>query len=94
MPRRRPKTDMYLVAVQDAVNQPGHWIEVPREFETEFNASITGSCLEGGYLRVQPQEGDQPVTVRGRRYIKTAAPVDARVTEADGKWRLSLRWSR
>src|SRR4051794_36753044 len=46
----RPLTDLYLAAVQRAVDRPGTWTDV-RVFETEANAQITGNCLEGGYLR-------------------------------------------
>ena len=83
---------MYLAAVEDAVACPGRWIDIPRSFETEFNASITGSCLEGGYLRVQPRDGDTEARVRGKRYIATAGPVETRIaTDGDG-WQLSIRF--
>jgi hypothetical protein len=69
-------TDMYLDAVRRATDTPNEWVEVPRDFKTESNASITGSCLEGGYLRVEPGEGDIPVVVQGHRYIRTAGPAE------------------
>ena len=95
MDRARPNTDMYLAAVERAVRRPGEWIEVPRRFETEFNAKMTGSCLRGGYLRVQPRRGDQPITMNGKRYIATAAPVTTRVEPAPkGGWRLEIRVDR
>jgi len=79
MPRRRPRTELYLAAVEEAIGQPGRWIELGRDFDTEFNAAITGSCLGGGYLRVQPRDGDVPVTIGGKRYIRTGrAGRDAR----------------
>ena len=92
MPKARPTTDMYLHAVETAIATPGQWVEIPRGFESEYNASITGSCLEGGYLRVQPREGDVPVTVRGKTYIKTAAPVEARPRKVGDEWRLGIRY--
>ncbi|HET6549381.1 MAG TPA: hypothetical protein VFG79_13030 [Solirubrobacter sp.] len=83
---------MYLAAVQEAVARPGAWVEVPRDFATEFNASVTAGCLRQGFLRVEPQAGDVPVTVRGKRYIATAAPVETRIDAVDrGAWRLSVR---
>jgi hypothetical protein len=91
MARARIKTDMYLATVEQAVAHPGRWVEVPRRFDTEFNASITGSCLRDGYLRVQPREGDIPVLVQGRRYIRTAAPVECRVHREPNGWALSVR---
>jgi hypothetical protein len=85
---------MYLAAVERAVAEPGRWIEVPRRFRTEANASVTGRCLQGGYLRVQPREGDDHVIVGGRRYVRTAAPVTP-CAEPDGdEWRLSIRFDR
>jgi hypothetical protein len=84
---------MYLASVEDAVATPGRWIEIPRGFDTEFNASITGTCLEGGYLRVQPREGDEELAVRGKRYIKTPALVDARTHWIGEEWRLSIRFA-
>jgi hypothetical protein len=92
MPRSRPKTDIYLAAVESAVASPGRWVDIPRSFSTEFNASITGSCLQGGYLRVQPHEGDVPVVVAGKRYIRTAAPVVPRVQKVRDEWQLSVRY--
>ncbi|HEX7168118.1 MAG TPA: hypothetical protein VF230_14160 [Acidimicrobiales bacterium] len=82
---------MYLTAVQEAVFRPGAWIEIPRDFATEFNASVTARCLEQGYLRVDPREDDVPVTVGGKRYIATPAPVETRIDAIDGRWRLSIR---
>jgi hypothetical protein len=92
MPRGRPITDMYLAAVEAAVASPGRWIEIPRGFDTEFNASITGTCLASGYLRVEPREGDVPVIVQGKRYIQTPAPVDPRTRKVGDQWRLSIRY--
>ena len=92
MLRPRPKTDMYLASVEEAVATPGRWIEIPRAFDTEFNASVTGGCLEGGYLRVQPRAGDDTLLVRGKRYVRTAAPVDVRTRKTDDGWRLSIRF--
>ncbi len=85
-------TDMYLTAVEDAVADPGRWIVLPRRFSTEFNASITGYCLREGYLRVQPRKGDTPVSVQGKRYIRTAAPVASKADRDGDEWRLSVRF--
>jgi len=49
-------TDMYLDTVERAVARPGHWIEIPRRFDTEFNASITAACLREGYPRVHQEK--------------------------------------
>jgi hypothetical protein len=87
-------TDMYLAAVRKAIEAPGEWVELPRDFRTEFNASITGSCLEGGYLRVEPRVGDTPVVVQGKKYIRTAGPVEARYRKVGDAWRLSIRSRR
>jgi hypothetical protein len=84
---------MYLAAVENAVATPGRWIEIPRGFDTEFNASITVTCLEGGYLRVQPRAGDEELVVRGKRYIKTAALVDSRTHRIGDEWRVSIRFA-
>jgi hypothetical protein len=46
----------------------------------------------GGYLRVEPREGDTPIVVRGKPYIRTAAPVTPRVRQADDGWKLSIRF--
>lgn len=81
---------MYLASVEQAIANPGVWIEIPRTFKTEFNAKITRTCLEGGYLRVEPRTGDTPM-VGGKRYIATAAPVATRVGESDGEWTVSVR---
>jgi len=85
---------MYLDAVRRATGTPSEWVEVPRDFKTEFNASITGSCLEGGDLRVEPREGDIPVVVQGHRYIRTAGPVETRSRKVGDAWRLSIRAKR
>jgi hypothetical protein len=83
-------TDLYLEAVEEAVAKPGHWIEVPRLFATKMNADVTGCCLRGGYLRVKPRDGAS-ITVRGKSYLRTAAPVDAKVTGGRSEWKLYLR---
>jgi len=87
-------TDMYLSAVQRAVQTPGVWVEVPRSFPSEFNASITGSCLEHGYLRVEPREGDVPIVVHGKRCIRTAGPVKTCIRNVGDAWQLSIRSPR
>jgi hypothetical protein len=92
MPRSRPWTDLDLASVERAVAEQGRWIEVPRRFRTEANASVTGRCLEGGYLRVKARDGDEHVVVDGRRLLRTAAPVTARVEPDDDVWRLSIRF--
>ena len=86
------KTDMYLAAVEQAVSEPGQWIQIPRRFESELNASVIGGCLRGGYLRVPPRDGDEAVEVDGRTYLKTAAPVTSRVDDVGGAWTLSIRY--
>lgn len=91
MPRSRPMTDLYLAAVERAIEQPGRWLLVPRRFDTEFNASVLVSCLQGGYLRVCPREGDRPIVVAGKRCIRTAAPVDAEVKRIDDGWQVVVR---
>jgi hypothetical protein len=83
---------MYLAAVDRAVAEPNCWIEIPRRFDTEFNARITGSCLSGGYLRVQPREGDVAVLVQGKRCIETAAPMTAFVEQDGDAWMLRIRY--
>jgi hypothetical protein len=63
---RAPLTDLYLAAVERAVaRRAGTWTDV-RVFDAEFNAQITARCLEGGYLRAQPRDGDRPVTISGQ----------------------------
>src|SRR3954447_37121 len=78
---------MYLAAVERAVSRPGGWVEIPRDFVSEANASVTAGFLEQGYLRVEPREGDVPVVVQGKRYIRTAAPVETRRRQVDDEWR-------
>jgi hypothetical protein len=88
--RNRRLTDLYLAAVQRAVARPGEWTDV-RVFKTEANANVTAHCLAGGYLRVEPRDGDTPIKVRGKTYIATAAPVKTTISrELDG-WRLKIR---
>ncbi len=88
---RRPETDLYLAAVRDAVHSPGSWVVVRRTFDTEANAGVTASCLRGGYLRVIPYAGDDAIDVSGKRYLRTAAPVQTRITKVDGGWCLEVR---
>ena len=73
-----------------ALGHPETSIQVPRRFDTEFNVSITAACLGEGYLRVQPRDGDVTVVVRGKRYIRTAAPVETRWHSAPDGWVLEL----
>lgn len=82
---------MYIEAVQRAMRSPGHWIKVPRRYESEFNASVTATCLRGGYLRVKVRPGDTPVDVAGKRYVKTPALVSARVEREPEGWCVSIR---
>jgi hypothetical protein len=84
-------TDLYLRTVEAAVANPGHRIEVPRRFATEMNAAVTGHCLQGGYLRVKPRDGWETITVNGKSYLRTAAPVDVRIDGAGAEWKLHLR---
>ena len=91
MTRPRPVTEMYLSAVRDAVARPGVWMEIPRDFVTEANASVTAKCLEKGFLRVEPRAGDTSIAIEGKHFIATEAPVHTRVTSIDGGWRLSVR---
>ena len=72
------------------MQRPASWIDV-RVFKTEGNARVTASCLSRGFLRVQPREGDSPITVRGRRYIATASPVETDVAEEPEGWGLRIR---
>lgn len=88
--RARPLTDLYLAAVERAVARPGTWTDV-RLFAGEFNARMAANCLAGGYLRVHPRESDTPVTVAGKRYIATAAPVETIVEEGPDGWLLKIR---
>lgn len=60
---------------------------------TEFNVTITATCLEGGYLRVRPRDGDVPMTVAGKHFIKAAAPVESRSREVEGERRLAIRYT-
>ncbi len=83
-------TDLYLRTVEEAVENPGHWIEVPRLFATKMNAEVTGHCLRGGYLRVKPR-GEECIVVNGKTYLRTAAPVDFKVDGAGTGWKLHLR---
>ena len=84
-------TDLYLRTVEAAVANPGHWIEVPRLFATKMNADVTGHCLQGGYLRVKPRDGGASINVNGKSYLRTAAPVDVKITGAGAEWKLHLR---
>ena len=86
----RPKTDMYLAAVEQAIAEPGRWIDIPRRFESELKASIMGGCLRRGYLRVPPRDGDASIEVGGQTYLKTAGPVTARIDAAGHAWTLSI----
>jgi hypothetical protein len=87
-------TDLYLATVEAAVANPGHWIEVQREFATEMNAAVTGHCLKGGYLRVAPRHGEASLLVNGKIFLRTAAPVDVKADGAGTEWRLHLRFPR
>ena len=79
--------DEYVAAVQLAsAANAGRWIEVPRRFRAESNANMTATCLRGGYLRVEAQEGDTPVYVAGKRYLKTPVPVSAHVERGAEGW--------
>ena len=89
----RPKTDMYLAAVEKAVSEPGRWIDIPRRFDRELTASVMGGRLRAGYLPVPPRDGDEAVEVDGKRYLKTAAPVTSRVDAVGGGWTLSICFS-
>ena len=91
MARARPITDLYIAAVQSAIATPGRWIEIPRRFQTEFNANITADCLRGGYLRVEVREGEVPTYVAGERYLKTPASVLTRVERDREGWLLRVR---
>jgi hypothetical protein len=81
---------MYLAAVERAVARPGVWTDV-RVFKTEANAAVTGNCLAGGYLRVDPRPGDTAVEVKGKRYIATAAPVETMISQGPDGWLLKIR---
>jgi hypothetical protein len=83
---------MYVLTARSAIAQVGQWVEIPRRFGTEFNASITGRCLQQGFLRVQPRDGDLPVVVEEKPYIKTAAPVAPRVEREGQQWKLNIRY--
>jgi hypothetical protein len=85
----RNYTDLYVRAVAQAVASPGQWVKVPRRFASQMNARVTGCCLEGGYLRVKPQ-GDAAITIRGHRWLRTAAPVAVKVEGAGEEWTLHL----
>lgn len=91
MGRQNTFTDLYLRTVEAAVANPGHWIEVPRRFATEMNAAVTGHCLQGGYLRVKPRDDGASITVKGKSYLRTAAPVDFKIDGAGAEWKLHLR---
>jgi hypothetical protein len=91
MTRPRPLTEMYLSAVRDAVARPGVWVDIPREFVSEANVSVTAKCLERGFLRVVPRADDTSIAIDGKRFIATDAPVRTRVTCIDGGWLLSVR---
>jgi hypothetical protein len=91
VPRPRPQTDLYLATVEEARRSPGQWIEVPRTFDTEFNASITGFCLREGYLRVKPRPGEPAVRVAGNSYLATAGPVEVDYREIPEGWVLFVR---
>jgi hypothetical protein len=82
---------MYLDCVRRAVASPGKAIEIPKDFRSESNAAMTVHCLREGYLRVEPREGDEAITVRGKRYIRTTAPVDAEARRTGDVWRVTLR---
>jgi hypothetical protein len=84
-------TDLYLRTVEAAIANPGHWIEVPRRFATEMNASVTGHCLQGGYLRVKPRNDAASIKVNGKTYLRTAAPVGFKIDGAGAEWKLYLR---
>lgn len=82
---------MYIVAVERAIATPDRWIEIPRRFRTEFNASVTAVCLRGGYLRVEVREGDTPTYVAGKRYLKTPGRVLTRVERDREGWLVRIR---
>jgi len=82
---------MYNAAVEGAIATPGLWIEIPRRYQTEFNANITAVCLRGGCLRVEVREGDTPTYVAGKRYLKTPARVMTRVERDREGWLVRVR---
>lgn len=86
----RNLTDLYLRTVEEAVANDGHWIEVPRRFATKMNADVTGHCLQGGYLRVKPRDGEPSITVNGKTYLRTAAPVDVKIGGSGTEWTLHI----
>ena len=85
----RSKTDLYLDCVEQAVANPGQWVRI-RSFSSKANADVTGRCLEGGYLRVLPREGEPSINVNGKTWLRTAAPIRFRVGEASEGWPLDI----
>lgn len=53
---------------------------------TKFNARITADCLAGGYLRVEVRQGETPLYVDGKRYLKTPGPVATQVEHDREGW--------
>jgi hypothetical protein len=89
--RAEPRlTDLYLAAVQRAVDHPGEWTDV-RVFKTETNAKMTADCLAGGFVRLGPRHGDTPIKVRGKAYIVTAASVKTMISPGPDGWLLKIR---
>jgi hypothetical protein len=82
---------MYIAAVDRAIATSGRWLEIPRRFRTEVNANMTAECLRGGYLRVEVRQGEVPTYVAGKRYLKTPAPVSARVDRDRDGWLVRIR---
>jgi hypothetical protein len=85
----RSKTDLYLDCVEQAVANPGQWVRV-RSFSSKANADVTGRCLEGGFLRVLPRDGEPSINVNGKTWLRTAAPIRFRVGEASEGWPLDI----
>lgn len=84
---------MYIAAVERALAKPGIWIEVPRRFQSEFNARMAADCLAGGYLRVEVRPGETPLYVGGKRYLKTPGPVVTQVEPDREAWLVRIRAS-
>jgi len=89
--RSRSMTDLYVAAVAEAVATPGAWVRVGRVFETEKNAAVTGHCLRQGFLRVKPRDNDPEIVVRGKRLLRTPAPVETDIVPVAGGWTLTIR---
>lgn len=54
---------------------------------------MAADCLGGGYLRVEVRQGETPLYVGGKRFLKTPGPVATQVERDREGWLVRIRAS-